>query len=78
MTTGSWRFRYDPGIAQESSTPRRPPTWTCAASGTRVHGPVLVIRGEHSDLLLAETLDEMCKRPHTERSSCPTPGTRRC
>jgi pimeloyl-ACP methyl ester carboxylesterase len=32
-----------------------------------VHGPVLVIRGENSDLLLPETVDEMCTRPHTER-----------
>jgi pimeloyl-ACP methyl ester carboxylesterase len=32
-----------------------------------LHGPVLVIRGEHSDLLLPETLEEMCGRPRTEK-----------
>ena len=31
-----------------------------------MHGPALVIRGEHSDLLRADTLEEMRRRPHTE------------
>ncbi|HXF80849.1 MAG TPA: alpha/beta hydrolase [Usitatibacter sp.] len=63
---GRWRFRYDPGIGKvfHAAPPAEVnlrPFWR------EVHGPVLVIRGENSDLLLPETLDEMCTRPHTER-----------
>ena len=62
---GRWHFRYDPGIANNfHAAPLADvdlrPYWS------RVHGPVLVIRGEHSDLLLAETLEEMKRRPRTE------------
>jgi pimeloyl-ACP methyl ester carboxylesterase len=62
---GRWRFRYDPGIANNfHAAPLADvnlrPYWS------QVHGPVLVIRGEHSDLLLAETLEEMKRRPRTE------------
>jgi pimeloyl-ACP methyl ester carboxylesterase len=39
-----------------------------------VHGPVLVIRGENSDLLLAETLEEMRRHPHTEALVIPRTG----
>jgi pimeloyl-ACP methyl ester carboxylesterase len=39
-----------------------------------VHGPALVIRGEHSDLLLAQTLEEMCRRPHTQKHVVPQTG----
>lgn len=63
---GKWRFRYDPGIGKvfHAAPPAEVnlrPFWR------EVHGPVLVIRGESSDLLLPETLEEMCARPHTER-----------
>lgn len=62
---GKWRFRYDPGVAKnyEATAPadvNLRPYWS------QVHGPVLVIRGEHSDLLLPETLEEMKRRPRTE------------
>ena len=33
-----------------------------------------MIRGENSDLLLPETVDEMCTRPHTERLIVPRTG----
>ena len=43
------------------------PTWTCAPSGRRSAGRVLVIRGEHSDLLTAETLErDEARAPRTE------------
>ncbi|HEX4333136.1 MAG TPA: alpha/beta hydrolase [Usitatibacter sp.] len=63
---GRWRFRYDPGIAKvfhavPPAEVNLRPFWR------EVYGPVLVIRGENSDLLLPETVDEMCTRPHTER-----------
>jgi pimeloyl-ACP methyl ester carboxylesterase len=70
---GRWGFRYDPGIRRNFET---------AVAGDvdlrgfwrGVHGPVLVIRGENSDLLLPETLEEMCARPHTERLVVPRTG----
>ena len=69
---GKWRFRYDPGIGEAFKGPMHDvdlrPVWN------GVHGPVLVIRGEHSDLLLGETLEEMCRRPHTEKHVVPDTG----
>ena len=62
---GRWIFRYDPGIAKNfHAAPLKEvdlrPIWNA------LHGPALVLRGESSDLLLPETLDEMRRRPHTE------------
>ena len=62
---GRWIFRYDPGIGKNfHAAPPRDVDLRAVWNG--VHGPVLVIRGEQSDLLLAETLEEMRRRPHTE------------
>jgi pimeloyl-ACP methyl ester carboxylesterase len=63
---GRWRFRSDPGIAKVFHA-APPAEVDLRRFWANVHGPVLVIRGENSDLLLPETLDEMCRRPHTER-----------
>jgi len=70
---GRWTLRYDPGIAKNfHAAPLKDvdlrPFWN------GVHGPVLVIRGEQSDLLTAETLDEMRSRPHTETLVVPNCG----
>ena len=69
---GKWRMRYDPGIAQNfklvSGDVDLRPYWS------RVHGPALVIRGDASDVLPQEVLDEMCRRPHTERIVVPDTG----
>jgi pimeloyl-ACP methyl ester carboxylesterase len=70
---GRWRPRYDPGIAVNFDPAMGAdvdlrPYWNA------VHGPVLVIRGAESDLLLAETLDEMRQRPHTETLVVPRTG----
>lgn len=70
---GKWRPRYDPGIAVNfrdaiAADVDLRPYWKL------VHGPVLVIRGEQSDLLLAETLAEMRQRPHTEAYVVPRTG----
>ena len=62
---GRWRFRYDPGVAKNYSA-AAPADVDLRPYWNQVHGPVLVIRGEHSDLLLPETLDEMKRRPRTE------------
>jgi pimeloyl-ACP methyl ester carboxylesterase len=62
---GRWKFRYDPGIGKNFHA-APPAEIDLRKFWNGVHGPVLVIRGEHSDLLLPHTLDEMRKRPHTE------------
>lgn len=62
---GRWRFRYDPGVARNFRAVA-PADVDLRAFWAGVHGPVLVIRGEHSDLLRADTLAEMAKRPRTE------------
>lgn len=70
---GKWRFRYDPGIA-ENFNAASPADVDLRPYWKGVHGPVLVIRGEHSDLLLAETLEEMRRRPRTESLVVPRTG----
>jgi pimeloyl-ACP methyl ester carboxylesterase len=70
---GRWRFRYDPGIAKNfHAVPLGDidlgPIWNA------VHGPVLVIRGENSDLLRADTLEEMRRRAHTQALVVPRTG----
>ena len=70
---GRWRPRYDPGIA---------PNFDAAldvdvdlrAYWSALHGPVLVIRGAESDVLTAQTLEEMMRRPRTESHVVPRNG----
>lgn len=70
---GKWRFRYDPGIARNfHAVPLADVDLRGFWGG--VHGPVLVLRGEHSDLLRADTLEEMMERPHTESMVVPDTG----
>ncbi|HXZ47839.1 MAG TPA: alpha/beta hydrolase [Usitatibacter sp.] len=70
---GKWRVRYDPGVAVnfrqsvDVDVDLRP-YWNAIA------GPVLVIRGEDSDLLLPQTLEEMRARPRTETFVVPRCG----
>ena len=70
---GRWRFRYDPGIAfpflagpLEDVDLR--PFWRA------VRGPVLVVRGEHSDLLTPAIHAEMLERAGTESLVVPATG----
>jgi pimeloyl-ACP methyl ester carboxylesterase len=70
---GRWRFRYDPGIAKNFHA-APPADVDLRPFWSQVHGPVLVIRGDSSDLLLAETLEEMRKRPRTESLVVPRTG----
>ena len=70
---GRWGFRYDPGIAKNfHAAPLAEvdlrPIWNA------LHGPVLVIRGDSSDLLTAPVMEEMRKRPHTETLVVPDCG----
>ncbi|MGQ0593533.1 MAG: alpha/beta fold hydrolase [Gammaproteobacteria bacterium] len=62
---GKWRFRYDPGIARTFKA-KPPADVDMRAYWNAVKCPTLVIRGESSDLLLAENLEEMRRRPGTE------------
>jgi pimeloyl-ACP methyl ester carboxylesterase len=70
---GRWRFRYDPGIAEPfKAGPLADfdlrPFWQA------VRGPVLVVRGAHSDLLTPEIHAEMLARPGTEGLVVPDAG----
>ncbi|MDR5830975.1 alpha/beta hydrolase [Caballeronia sp. LP006] len=63
---GAWRFRYDPDIAKpfKASTPEQNAAgeaylWHALAS---FKTPVLVVRGEHSDLLSRETVKRMVSK----------------
>jgi pimeloyl-ACP methyl ester carboxylesterase len=70
---GLWRFRYDPGIAANFHAAPAADV-DLRAYWNAIHGPVLVIRGETSDLLTAATLEEMRKRPRTETLVIPDTG----
>lgn len=69
---GKWRMRYDPGIAQNFKLVAG--DVDLRSYWSRVHGPALVIRGDSSDVLPQEALDEMCRRPHTESIVVPDTG----
>jgi pimeloyl-ACP methyl ester carboxylesterase len=70
---GRWRFRYDPGIALPfragplADVDLRP-FWRA------VRGPVLLVRGEQSDLLTPAIHAEMLERPGTESLVVPETG----
>lgn len=70
---GKWRFRYDPGIGRNFHA-APPADVDLRAYWNLVRGPVLVVRGEQSDLLLHETLEEMLQRPRTEAHIVPRTG----
>jgi pimeloyl-ACP methyl ester carboxylesterase len=62
---GQWRFRYDPDIGENFKNHEIRDV-DLRGYWNQVRGPVLVIRGEESDLLTKENFDEMKRRPHTE------------
>ena len=62
---GRWHFRYDPGIAQTFKA-KPPEDVDMRYFWNAVKAPVLVVRGDSSDLLLPETLEEMRRRPGTQ------------
>jgi pimeloyl-ACP methyl ester carboxylesterase len=53
---------YDPNIAKALSMSDGPPPELWPQFGALAHVPVLAIRGEHSDILSAKTLEEMRAR----------------
>ena len=70
---GKWRFRYDPGVGRNyHAAPLE--DIDLSQYWNAVHGPVLVIRGEESDLLLPETFEAMRRRPRTESLVVPRTG----
>src|SRR6478672_323215 len=70
---GRWRFRYDPGIAKNFHA-FPPRDIDLSRIWNAIPGPALVIRGDSSDLLRADTLDEMSRRPHTQALVVPRCG----
>jgi pimeloyl-ACP methyl ester carboxylesterase len=70
---GKWIFRYDPGIGVNYHA-TAPADIDLRYYWTALHGPALVMRGEHSDLLMPETLQEMSTRAHTETLTVPSCG----
>jgi pimeloyl-ACP methyl ester carboxylesterase len=70
---GRWIFRYDPALGEGFKAVMDQDVDLRAYWGN-VHGPVLLIRGDSSDLLTAEIYDEMGRRPRTERLTVPRTG----
>ena len=70
---GRWRVRYDPAIAL-NFTEAVSADVDLRSYWNALRGPVLVIRGAESDLLLPETLEEMRARPRTETLVVPRTG----
>lgn len=57
---GAWKLHYDPAIAKAfKGGPPSPPLWNL---WDRITCPTLVLRGERSDILLAETARAMTER----------------
>jgi pimeloyl-ACP methyl ester carboxylesterase len=65
---GEWRFRYDPRIAEpfKAVTPEQSELGEQLLWGSLAafKGPLLVVRGEHSDLLSRETVAKMVATGH--------------
>lgn len=63
---GAWKLHYDPAIAKAfKGGPPPPPLWDLYE---RISCPTLLLRGEHSDILLDETARAMTERgPRTRR-----------
>ena len=74
---GAWRFRYDPRIAEPftMTTPELAALGEAALwqSFAAIEGPVLVVRGEQSDLLSRETVAQMIAKGRNV-SSVEIPG----
>ncbi|ALP63418.1 alpha/beta fold hydrolase [Paraburkholderia caribensis] len=74
---GAWRFRYDPRIAEPftKTTPELAALGEAALwqSFAAIEGPVLVVRGEQSDLLSRETVAQMIEKGRNV-SSVEIPG----
>jgi pimeloyl-ACP methyl ester carboxylesterase len=70
---GQWRFRYDPGIA----APFRGAAIAdvdLTAFWLAVRSPVLILRGDSSDLLTPDILARMMARPGTQAVEVPRTG----
>ena len=79
LSNGEYQLAYDPGIldlmrdpAKKLANPVDIPLWPLWDAITC---PVLVIRGETSDILTAETLDEMVKRKPATTATLTIPHT---
>lgn len=59
---GAWRMKYDPAIAQAFAAREPEKDIELWGQWDAVSCPTLVLRGEHSDLLARETVEEMARR----------------
>ncbi len=73
LPDGKLALNYDPAIADpiRAAEPQDVALWPFWAAVTI---PVLVLRGEASDLLLAETVEQMLVRPRTQAHTVPGVG----
>lgn len=60
LPTGQWTVHYDPAIVQQFF--QHPDDYDLWSHWDRVQAPVLCLRGAESDLVLPETVHEMCTR----------------
>jgi len=70
---GKWRFHYDPGVAVPFKGAVHAdidlsPWWNA------VRSPVLILRGDASDLLTPDILERMLERPGTQAVEVPRTG----
>lgn len=76
MPDGRIRFDYDMGLAEPFKLPAPEPAFDLWPAYEALHGlPALIVRGETSDVLEAETASEMVRRqPETELVTLPRIG----
>ncbi len=73
LPNGCWRMRYDPRIA-EAFLPMADEDMHLWPVFQAVTCPILLLRGEHSDLLLHETAVAMAQQPHVTLIELPGCG----
>lgn len=61
LDDGTWTFRYDRGLRSGERPLQRPDAAAAWALLEQIAAPVLLIRGEVSDVLAAETAGKMVK-----------------
>ncbi|MEO8103711.1 MAG: alpha/beta hydrolase [Betaproteobacteria bacterium] len=70
---GAWMFRYDPGVS-DSFRDGSAQDVDLTAVWDSIKCPVLVTRGEESDLLLKDTFDRMCRKAGVRGVEFPNVG----
>jgi pimeloyl-ACP methyl ester carboxylesterase len=71
--SGKWCFRYDPAIGDAFKVDEVTDV-DLSEYWDAIRCPVLVTRGEDSDLLLKSTFDQMCQKPLVQGVTIPNTG----